>query len=104
MRVILDEDGKPLTAGDTERRFFEASWIHKYNGKYYFPILQETLICSAMQQVITLMVRLLIRVVLTPVVEMWTPHHAIAEFKGKWYLFITIVCHRRRLGSVAESL
>ena len=23
--VILDEDGKPLTAGDTERRFFEAS-------------------------------------------------------------------------------
>ncbi len=34
--VILDEDGKPLTAGDTERRFFEASWMHKYNGKYYF--------------------------------------------------------------------
>lgn len=59
--VILDEDGKPLTAGDTERRFFEASWMHKYNGKYYFPILRETLICSAMQQVITLMVRLLIR-------------------------------------------
>ena len=27
--VILDENGKPLTAGDTERRFFEASWVHK---------------------------------------------------------------------------
>ena len=34
--VILDEKGKPLTAGDTERRFFEASWMHYYNGKYYF--------------------------------------------------------------------
>jgi len=35
--VILDPaTGKPLTAGDNERRFFEASWMHKYNGKYYF--------------------------------------------------------------------
>ena len=34
--VILDEDGKPLKAGDHDRRFFEASWMHKYNGKYYF--------------------------------------------------------------------
>ena len=33
--VILDENGKPLTGGDNERRFFEASWMHKYNGKYY---------------------------------------------------------------------
>ena len=22
--------------GDNERRFFEASWMHKYKGKYYF--------------------------------------------------------------------
>ncbi len=28
--VILDENGKPLTAGDNSRRFFEASWMHKY--------------------------------------------------------------------------
>lgn len=34
--VILDEHGYPLTAGDNARRFFEASWMHKYNGKYYF--------------------------------------------------------------------
>ena len=34
--IILDRDGKPLTAGDNGRRFFEASWVHKYNGKYYF--------------------------------------------------------------------
>ena len=34
--IILDENGKRLTAGDNERRFFEASWVHKYSGKYYF--------------------------------------------------------------------
>ena len=34
--LILDEDGKPLLAGDNDRRFFEASWLHKYQGKYYF--------------------------------------------------------------------
>ena len=34
--VLLDESGKPLIAGDNGRRFFEAAWLHKYNGTYYF--------------------------------------------------------------------
>jgi hypothetical protein len=34
--LILDEKGEPLKAGDHKHRFFEASWMHKYNGKYYF--------------------------------------------------------------------
>ncbi|MDR1525868.1 MAG: hypothetical protein LBS79_11540, partial [Tannerella sp.] len=29
--VILDENGKPLTQGDTGRRFFEASWMHTFS-------------------------------------------------------------------------
>jgi hypothetical protein len=85
--VILDKNGKALTAGDGERRFFEASWIHKYNGKYYFSYStgDTHLLCYAIgdnpygpfvyQGVI-----------LTPVIG-WTTHHAIVEFKGKWYLF-----------------
>lgn len=85
--VILDENGSPMTAGDTERRFFEASWVHKYNGKYYFSYStgDTHLLCYAIgdnpygpfvyQGVI-----------LTPVVG-WTTHHAITQFKGKWYLF-----------------
>ncbi len=85
--VILDKEGKPLTAGDTERRFFEASWIHKYNGKYYFSYStgDTHLLCYAIGEnpygpfVYQ-------GVLLTPVVG-WTTHHAIAEFKGKWYLF-----------------
>ena len=34
--VLLDENGKPVTAGDNGRRFFEAAWVHKYNGTYDF--------------------------------------------------------------------
>lgn len=85
--IILDENGKPLRAGDTERRFFEASWMHKYNGKYYFSYStgDTHLICYAIGDnpygPFTYK-----GIILTPVVG-WTTHHSIVEFKGKWYLF-----------------
>lgn len=85
--VILDENGQPLTAGDNDRRFFEASWMHKYNGKYYFSYSTGDThrLCYAIGDnpygPFTYQ-----GVILTPVVG-WTTHHAIAEYKGKWYLF-----------------
>jgi hypothetical protein len=85
--VILDKDGKPVTAGSTDRRFFEASWMHKYNGKYYFSFStgDTHLLCYATGDnaygPFTYQ-----GVILTPVVG-WTTHHSIAEYKGKWYLF-----------------
>jgi hypothetical protein len=85
--IILDEQGKPITAGDTNRRFFEASWVHKYNGKYYFSYStgDTHLLCYATGDnpygPFTYQ-----GVILTPVVG-WTTHHSIIEFKGKWYLF-----------------
>jgi len=85
--VILDRSGKPLTAGDTERRFFEASWMHKCGGKYYFSYStgDTHLICYATGNnpygPFTYQ-----GVILTPVVG-WTTHHCITEYKGKWYLF-----------------
>src|SRR5258708_39930472 len=33
---IFGKDGKPLTAKDHDKRFFEASWMYKHKGKYYF--------------------------------------------------------------------
>ncbi|MFA6873980.1 MAG: alpha-N-arabinofuranosidase, partial [Bacteroidaceae bacterium] len=85
--VLLDKKGKPLTSGDNARRFFEASWMHKYNGKYYFSYStgDTHLICYAIGDSpygpFTYQ-----GVILEPVVG-WTTHHAIAEYKGKWYLF-----------------
>ena len=85
--VILDEEGRPLTAGDHDRRFFEASWLHTYNGKYYFSYSTGNthLLCYAIGNnpygPFTCQ-----GVILTPVVG-WTTHHSICEFNGKWYLF-----------------
>lgn len=85
--VILDGNGTPLKAGDHNRRFFEASWMHKYNGKYYYSWStgDTHLLCYATADKpygpFTYQ-----GVILTPVVG-WTTHHCITEFKGKWYLF-----------------
>jgi hypothetical protein len=85
--VILDENGQPITQGDTDRRFFEASWVHKYNGKYYFSYStgDTHLLCYAIGDnpygPFTYK-----GVILTPVIG-WTTHHSIVEYKGKWYLF-----------------
>jgi hypothetical protein len=85
--VILDENGQPLLQGDNDRRFFEASWVHKYNGRYYFSYStgDTHYICYAVADnpygPFTYK-----GVILNPVVG-WTSHHSITEFKGKWYLF-----------------
>ncbi|MDD4515941.1 glycoside hydrolase family 43 protein [Massilibacteroides sp.] len=85
--VILDKEGNPLKAGDNERRFFEASWIHKYNGKYYYSYStgDTHLLCYAIGDN-PYGPFIYQGVILTPVVG-WTTHHSIVEFKGKWYLF-----------------
>lgn len=85
--VILDEEGQPLLQGDNNRRFFEASWLHKYNGRYYFSYStgDTHFICYAIGDnpygPFTYK-----GVILNPVVG-WTSHHSIAGFKGRWYLF-----------------
>lgn len=84
---ILDEHGQPILQQDRERRFFEAAWMHKYQGKYYLSYSTGD-------------THLLVYatgdnpygpftyqgVILTPVLG-WTTHHSIVEYKGKWYLF-----------------
>lgn len=85
--AVRDEQGRPLTAGDSARRFFEASWLHKYNGSYYYSystgdthlIVYAT--GTSPYGPFTYKGR-----ILEPVLG-WTSHHSIVEFQGKWYLF-----------------
>ena len=85
--LVVDSNGEPLKANDPHR-FFEASWVHKYNGKYYlsYSTGDTHLICYAISDSpygpFTYK-----GVILTPVKAGWTTHHCIVEFKGKWYLF-----------------
>jgi len=84
---ILDEEGQPLLAGDNDRRFFEAAWVHKYRGVYYFSYStgDTHFICYATGDnpygPFTYRGR-----ILNPVVG-WTSHHSICQYEGKWYLF-----------------
>ena len=85
--TILDENGKPLKAGDEERRYFEGPWMHKFNGKYYLSYSTGTThyIVYAESDTpdgpFTYKGR-----ILEPVLG-WTTHHSIVEYNGKWYLF-----------------
>ena len=85
--VIQDENGKPLTAKDNGRRFFEASWMHRYNGLYYFSYSTGDTHFIAYATANTPYGPFTYRGrILEPVLG-WTNHHSIVEFKGRWYLF-----------------
>jgi beta-xylosidase len=85
--IITDKDGDPLLAGDHERRFFEAAWMHKYDGMYYlsYSTGDTHLISYATSEHPTGPFEFQ-GYVLKPVLG-WTTHHSIVEFQGKWYLF-----------------
>lgn len=84
---IVDSTGRLYTEKDNDKRFFEAAWMHKYNGKYYFSYSTGD----------THFINYAIGdnpygpftykgVVLEPV-QGWTNHHSIVNVNGKWYLF-----------------
>ena len=84
---ILDKNGNLLLSGDNDRRFFEAAWLHKHNGKYYlsYSTGDTHFICYAIGNSpygpFTYTGR-----ILNPVVG-WTSHHSVCEIEGKTYLF-----------------
>ena len=84
---LVDKNGNLFTEKDNDKRFFEAAWMHKYKGKYYFSYSTGD----------THYINYAIGdnpygpftyqgVVLNPV-DGWTNHHSIVEVNGKWYLF-----------------
>lgn len=85
--AILDEQGDPLLAGDNDRRFFEAAWMHRHAGRYYFSYSTGDThrLCWAVGDSpygpFTYG-----GVILTPVVG-WTTHHSIVRFEDEWWLF-----------------
>ena len=84
---ILDEYKAPILAGEGEKRFFEASWMHKYNGVYYLSYSTGTGRQLAYATSDKPTGPFIFRgYILNPVVG-WTTHHSIVEFQGKWYLF-----------------
>lgn len=85
--IILDENGKEFLGGNHDKRFFEAAWMHKYQGKYYFSYstgdTHQIVYAVGDNPYGPFTYQ---GVVLKPVIG-WTNHHSIVEIKGKWYLF-----------------
>lgn len=85
--VIVDSQGKPLLGGDHDRRFFEASWLHKVGDTYYFSYSTgdthfiNYATSKSVYGPFTYRGR-----ILDPV-EGWTSHHSIVKVGEKWYLF-----------------
>ncbi len=84
---LLDKNGKAFTEKDNDKRFFEASWMHKYKGKYYFSYSTGDThnICYAIGD--TPYGPFTYEGIILKPVDGWTNHHSIIEFKGKWFLF-----------------
>jgi hypothetical protein len=84
---ILDEYKAPVLAGENEKRFFEASWMHKYNGVYYLSYstgdTHHLAYATSDKPTGPFIFK---GYILKPVLG-WTTHHSIVEFQGKWYLF-----------------
>ncbi|GAB4461047.1 MAG: glycoside hydrolase family 43 protein [Armatimonadaceae bacterium] len=85
--AIVDEQGQPLRAHDHERRFFEAAWMHKYNGVYYFSYSTGDTHYLVYATGGNPLGPFTYRGRILEPVEGWTTHHSIVEFQGKWYLF-----------------
>ncbi|ARU15108.1 alpha-N-arabinofuranosidase [Croceicoccus marinus] len=84
--LIVDEAGNPVLGGDHDRRFFEAAWVFKRDGKYYFTYSTgdthylNYAIGDSPYGPFTYKGH-----ILEPV-QGWTSHHSIVEWNGKWYL------------------
>ena len=84
---LVGQNGETFTEKENDKRFFEAAWMHKYNGKYYlsYSTGDSHFICYATGDnpygPFTYQ-----GVILNPV-EGWTNHHSIVQQNGKWYLF-----------------
>ncbi len=84
---ILDKYKAAILAGEEDKRFFEASWMHKYDGVYYLSYSTGTTHYIAYATSDKPTGPFIFRGYLLNPVLGWTTHHSIVEFQGKWYLF-----------------
>lgn len=84
---ILDAAGKVLLSEDHDRRFFEAAFVHQYQGKYYFSYSTGDTHNIAYATGTSPYGPFTYQGVILKPVKGWTNHHSIVEQNGKWYLY-----------------
>lgn len=84
----FDGGVQEVTLSGGAARFFEGSWVHKYDGKYYFSYSDgpEHRLHYAIGD--SPMGPFAYEGILLPNHNSgWTTHHSVVEFEGQWYLF-----------------
>jgi beta-xylosidase len=84
---IVDANGKVLLSEDHDRRFFEAAFVHQYQGKYYFSYSTGDTHNIAYATGTSPYGPFTYQGVILKPVKGWTNHHSIIEQNGKWYLY-----------------
>ncbi|MFC2113646.1 family 43 glycosylhydrolase, partial [Bacteroidota bacterium] len=82
---MISYDGKVHLLEGTDD-FFEASWMHKYNGKYYLSYVGtsgEIKYCVSDNPLGPFKYK----GVILEKMNSGTNHHSIVEYKGQWYMF-----------------
>ena len=84
---IVDAAGKLLLSEDHNRRFFEAAYMHVYQGTYYFSYSTGDTHNIAYATGKSPYGPFTYQGVLLKPVKGWTNHHSIVEQNGKWYVY-----------------
>ena len=85
--ILAPETRAPLAADDHDRRFFEAAWMHKRRGRYYFSYSTgDTHLLVYATGASPLGPFTYAGRILEPVLG-WTTHHSIVEYQDRWWLF-----------------
>lgn len=85
--LILDERGQPLLGGDHDRRFFEAAWMHKHEGRYYLSYSTGDTHFLVYATSPSPYGPFTYRGRILEPVQGWTTHHSILKVGEQWYLF-----------------
>ncbi len=84
---LLDSAGNLFKEGENDKRFFEAPWVFKRGGKYYFTYSTGDTHFIAYATGDSPYGPFTYRGRILEPVEGWTNHHSIVEYNGKWYVF-----------------
>ncbi len=101
--VILDPaTGRPVLGGDHDRRFFEASWMFRRGGTYYYTYSTGDTHWLNYATGTSPYGPFTYRGHILKPVQGWTSHHSIIEWDGRWWLFYadTQMSNRNHLRNV----
>ena len=84
---VVDAAGKPILGGDHERRFFEASWMFRRGGTYYYTYSTGDTHFLNYATGKSPYGPFTYRGHILKPVQGWTTHHSIVEWQGRWWLF-----------------